>query len=191
MKQTYKIIAIVSMIFIFSMLISFKLPSLKAEPPKIIDFSNITLPSYKLPDNAKITKEEEIKLLSQKLEDCKQGKTLWDKRFNDSRIPTRIQVITIPYGVFTKMFYGDKDKSVLIPNDKIYILIVVDIERTFRDVVTNMTIPYEQMELWEKQGLINSDTPFIYQEYQLIDPETNTVVEWGYNKCIINLPKQN
>lgn len=100
MKKLCKLI-LITLIF-FGIFIPFtlkpKLASLRAEPPKVIDLSNITLPSYKLPDNAKITKEELVRDLSKKLEMCREGKAVWDTRFPDGPIPTRIQVITISYG---------------------------------------------------------------------------------------------
>jgi len=190
MKKLYKIIVITAIIFAIFMPLTLKVPNLKAEPPKVIDLSNITLPLYKLPDNAKITKEELVRDLSKKLEMCREGKEFWDSRFPDSPLPTRIQVITISYGQFTKIFYDNKDASILIPKGKLYLLVVIDIAKPLREVIGDMSVPYEQMELWEKQGLLESDKPFIVQQYQLIDPETGIVVEWGYNKNIFILPKQ-
>jgi len=156
---------------------------------KVIMGRNTTIPWYKLPPGAKITKEEEIEGLSKRIERCREGKELWDNRFPDGAIPTRVQVITIPYGEFTRIFFDNKDASVLIPKDKVYILVLIDIKKTFRQIVADISFPPGQMELWERQGLFESNRQFVCQEYELIDPLTGTVVEWGYNGKILILPK--
>ena len=164
--------------------------NLKAEPPKVIDYSNITLPQRTLPSYAKVTKEEIVEKLTKRLEMCREGKEVWNQQFPDGQIPTRIQCVTLTYEEFVRLFTGGKDASVLTPQDKLYILVVIDIEKPFREIIPYMSVPSEQMELWEKQGLLNSNKPFIYQEYQLIDPETGIVFEQGYNKVKVILPRQ-
>jgi hypothetical protein len=73
----------------------------------------------------------------------------------------------------------------------VYILVLIDIKKTFRQAVADMKfLPPGQLELWERQGLFESNRQFVCQEYQLIDPLTDTVVEWGYNKKILILPRQ-
>jgi hypothetical protein len=190
MKKTFKIFLLVAIIF--GMLLSFSLEkqNLRAEPPKVIDYSNITLPRRTLPSTAKVTKEEIVEKLTKKLQMCKEGKEVWNTRFPDGPIPTRIQCVTLTYEEFVRLFIGNKDASVLTPQDKLYILVVIDIEKPLREIIPYMSVPSEQMELWEKQGLLNSNKPFIYQEYQLIDPETGIVFEQGYNKVKVILSKQ-
>jgi hypothetical protein len=74
MKRIYKILIIAAMLFGISLVSSLEAEQLNTNSPKVIDFSNITLPSYKLAPNAKVTKEEESKDLSEKIEMCKEGK---------------------------------------------------------------------------------------------------------------------
>jgi len=191
MKRIYKVIIILTILFGILVIPSSKVQQLNADLPEVIDLSNTIIPSYKLPPGAKITKEEEIEGLSQRIERCREGKEFWDSRFPDGAIPTRVQVITIPYGEFTRIFFDNKDASVLTPKDKVYILVLIDIKKTFRQAVADMKfLPPGQLERWERQGLFESNRQFVCQEYQLIDPLTDTVVEWGYNKKILILPRQ-
>ncbi len=190
MKKTFKIFLLIAIVLGIILPFSLGRQNLKAEPPKVIDHSNITLPQRTLPSNAKVTKEEIIEKLTKKLEMCREGKEVWNTQFPDSSIPTRIQCITLTYEEFVRLFTGGKDASVLTPQDKLYILVVIDIEKPLSEAIPYMSVPSEQMELWKKQGLLDSNKPFFYQEYQLIDPETGIVFEQGYNKVKVILPRQ-
>jgi hypothetical protein len=66
-----------------------------------------------------------------------------------------VQVVTILYGEYTKLMFDNKDASVLIRKGKLYILVVIDIQKTFRQAVFDMRVPPDKMELWEREGLLD------------------------------------
>jgi len=190
MKKIYKVFTIVLLLSSILLLTSFKTWQVRAEPPKVKDLSNIVLPSYKLPPDTKVTREEEIKKLSERIEMCKGGKIPWDSRFPDGPIPTRVQVIVIPYGEYTRIFFNNEEGSAGIPKDKLYILVGIDIAKPLKQAVVDMHVPPSQMELWEQTGALDSNKPFINQELFLIDPMTSTVVEHGFYQGRFIFPKQ-
>ena len=91
-----------------------------------------------------------------------------------------IQCIIIPYDIYTNLILNNEGGSALIPKDKLFFLVVVDIERSISETTIRGGF---------FQG--NTDLPIYKQEYFLIDPETNESVEHGYFITRIILPKQN
>ena len=55
--------------------------------------------------------------------------------------------------------FDNKDASVLIRKGKLYILVVIDIQKTFRQAVFDMRVPPDKMELWEREGLLDQNRP--------------------------------
>ena len=135
------------------------------------DLSNINLPSYTL-SNTSLTKEKVVNEVMNNLKS--------DPLLKHGQQPKMIQCIILPYDVYTNLILNNEGGSNLIPKDKLFFLVVVDIERSISETTIRGGF---------FQG--NADLPIYKQEYFLIDPETNESVEHGYFITRIILPKQN
>jgi len=191
MSKTSKIFIIALIVFSILILTSLESMQFTNSAPKVIDLSNITLPSYKLPPNAKVTKEKIRDNLIKEIKMCREWNIPWDPHFPDGTVPTRAQVITIPYGEYTRIFFENKDASAATPKDKLYILVGIDIAEPLKQLAFNMvSIPPTQLRLWERTGALDSNRPVVNQELFLIDPMTGIVVEHGFYQGIFIFPKQ-
>ena len=169
MKKSILIVAIIFAVAFASFY--FGLHKGFSQKTDVRDLSNINLPSYTL-SNTSLTKEKVVNEVMNNLKS--------DPLLKHGQQPKMIQCIILPYDVYTNLILNNEGGSNLIPKDKLFFLVVVDIERSISETMIRRGF---------FQG--NADLPIYKQEYFLIDPETKESVEHGYFITRIILPKQN
>lgn len=169
MKKNILIVAIILAVAFVSFY--FGLHKGFSQKANVRDLSSINLPSYTL-KNTSLTKDNVIKEITENIKS--------DPLLKHGQKPKMIQCIIIPYDVYTNLILNNEGGSNLIPKDKLFFLVVVDIERSISETMIRGGF---------FQG--NTDLLIYKQEYFLIDPETNETVEHGYFITRIILPKQN
>ena len=136
---------------------------------EVKDLSNITLPSHDLPKGY-FAKEKVI-----------EGAVNLSKRhLSHEQIPQNPQCILITYGEYLKLF-EQGFVSVEIPDDKLFYLVTVDVDRELEERETFS--PSAERSTHKEQFIT-------HQDFYLIDPENGDVVGYGGNVIKWILPKQ-
>jgi len=141
--------------------------ALQVKPSKsseIKDLSNITLPLYSLP-NKSLTKAD---IVENALKMSEIG-------LKHGQVPENPQCVLITYGEYVKLFSPDF-VSAEIPNDKLFYLVTVDVDRTAPEEVVR----------WHH----GAKSVTFHQDYYLISPGNGNVITHGYERIKWILPKQ-
>jgi hypothetical protein len=169
MKKKKIILASIVLILIFSVGATITTDTRISKSSEVKDLSNITLPSHDLPKGY-FAKEKVI-----------EGAVNLSKRhLSHGQMPQNPQCILITYGEYLKLF-DPGFVSVETPNDKLFYLVTVDVDRELEERETFS--PSAERSAHKEQFVT-------HQDFYLIDPENGDVVGYGGNVIKWILPKQ-
>ena len=169
MKKMVIVFTVLVIILSVSISLLVQGPSLKSE--EIKDFSNITLPSYKLPAG-NFTKGQVVK-------ECLNASK---RLLKNGQIPKNPQCIITPYGIYTKLF-SPHFGLVNIPKNKLFYLVTVDVNRSIDERVS-VSPSVVRMSDKEKARLMT------HQDFYLVDPATGEIIAYGGSAIKWILPEQ-
>jgi len=169
MKKKKIILASIVLILIFSVGATITTNTRVSKSSEVKDLSNIALPSYDLP-KGDLTKDNVVENVI----------NLSRARLVHGQMPQNPQCILITYGEYLKLF-DPGFVSVEIPNDKLFYLVTVDVDRELEERETFS--PSAERSAHKEQFVT-------HQDFYLIDPENGDVVGYGGNVIKWILPKQ-
>ncbi len=169
MKKKNFILVLIVLILIFSVGAIMITTPRNSKSSEVKDLSNIALPSHDLSKGC-LTKEKAIE----------NSVNLSKRHLSHEQIPQNPQCILITYGEYLKLFETGF-ASVEIPNDKLFYLVTVDVDREL-----------EERESFapSAERSTNKEQFVTHQDFYLIDPENGDIVGYGGNVVKWILPKQ-